>query len=182
MRGAQCLLFVALLCGCTQTTIEGYADRPVTARTLSHIVAYVAGPAALANEAQRGLTAEAGRHGVTLDNAFYILPPTRAYADADIKRELATRGVDGVLLIRIGRTGIIREYAGTLFAGLESVSARGDSDFVARLADPANGQALWSGAGRVTVSGLLILGNRSGPSSVAAAILDELKAKGLLRN
>jgi len=182
MRPIACLLTSAFLCACTQTTIDGYADRAPSTRPLRHIVAHVAGPVSVANEAQASLTTEAGRHGVVLDNAYFLLPPTRAYSDAEIKRVLAGRGVDGVLLIRIGRTAVIREYTGTLFAALESVSARGDSDFVSRLIDPANGEILWAGEGRVTVSGLMIINNRSGPMSVAAAILDELKAKGLLRN
>jgi hypothetical protein len=182
MRGALCLLSAALLCACTQTALDSYADRSPTSKQLKHIVAYVAGPAAVANEAQAGLTTEAAKHGVILDNAFYILPPTRPYSDGDIRRTFAASGVDGLLLIRVGRAPVIREYAGTLLANLDSAAARGDSDFVARLLEPETGQALWAGEGKVTVSGLLIVGNRSGPASVALAILDELKAKGLLRN
>jgi hypothetical protein len=182
LRGATYLLSAALLGACTQTAIEGYADRPPSARPLSHIVAYVSGPVAIVNEAQASLTTAAEKHGVILDNAFYVLPPTRPYSDADIRRDLAAHGVDGLLLIKIGKSVTIREYAGTLLASLDAVAARGDSDFTARLLEPASGQSLWSGEGKVTVSGLLIIGNRSGPASVVVAILDELKARGLLRN
>lgn len=182
MRRAGCLMSIALLCSCTQTTIEGYADREFRSRALTHIVTYISGPTSISNEAQASLTEQAAKHGVIHDNAFFVLPPTHSYSEQEIKRELASRGVDGVLLIRVGNTRVIKEYAGTLLGSLESVSTRGDSNFAAKLIEPSTGQILWVGEGKVTVSGLLIVGNRSGPTSVATAILDELQTKGLLRN
>ncbi len=182
MRWAGGFLSIALLCSCTQTTIEGYADRELRSRALTHIVTYVSAPTSISNETQASLTAQAARHGVTHDNAFYIFPPTHSYSEQEIKRELASRGVDGVLLVRVGNTRVTKEYAGTLLGSLESVSTRGDSNFAAKLIEPSTGQLLWVGEGKVTESGLLIVGNRSGPASVAAAILDELQTKGLLRN
>jgi hypothetical protein len=182
MRWAGCCLSIALTCSCTQTTIEGYADRQLGSRALTHIVTYISGPISISNEAQVSLTAQAAKHGVILDNAFYILPPTHSYSEQEIKRELASRGVDGVLLVRVGNTRVTKEYAGTLLGSLESVSTRGDSNFAAKLIEPSTGQLLWVGEGKVTESGLLIVGNRSGPASVATAILDELQTKGLLRN
>jgi|GEM_PF-5493122 hypothetical protein len=182
MRGAGCFFSIALLCSCTQTTIESYADREFKSRALTHIVAYISGPTSISNETSASLTAQAAKHGVTLDNAFYIFPPTHSYSEQVIKRELASRGVDGVLIVKVGNTRVIKEYAGTLLAGLESVSTRGDNNFAAKLIEPSTGQLLWAGEGKVTESGLLIVGNRSGPASVATAILDELQTKGLLRN
>jgi len=182
MRWAGGFLSIALLCSCTQTTIEGYADRELRSRALTHIVTYVSASTSISNETQASLTAQAARHGVTHDNAFYIFPPTHSYSEQEIKRELASRGVDGVLLVRVGDTRVTKEYAGTLLGSLESVSTRGDSNFAAKLIEPSTGQLLWVGEGKVTESGLLIVGNRSGPASVAAAILDELQTKGLLRN
>ena len=182
MRWAGGFLSIALLCSCTQTTIEGSADRESRSRTLTHIVTYISGPTSISNEAQVSLTAQAAKHGVILDNAFYIFPPTHAYSDQEIKRGLASRGVDGVLLVRMGNARVTKEYAGTLFSSLEQVSTRGDSNFAAKLIEPSTGQLLWVGEGKVTESGLVIVGNRSGPMSVAVAILDELQTKGLLRN
>ncbi|SRR6266851_1858687 len=182
MRWAGGFLSIALLCSCTQTTIEGYADRELRSRALTHIVTYVSAPTSISNETQASLTAQAARHGVTHDNAFYIFPPTHSYSEQEIKRELASRGVDGVLLVRVGNTRVTKEYAGTLLGSIESVSTRGDSNFAAKLIEPSTGQLLWVGEGKVTESGLLIVGNRSGPASVATAILDELQTKGLLRN
>jgi len=182
MRGAGCFFSIALLCSCTQTTIESYADREFKSRALTHIVAYISGPTSISNETSASLTAQAAKHGVTLDNAFYIFPPTHSYSEQVIKRELASRGVDGVLIVKVGNTRVIKEYAGTLLGSLESVSTRGDSNFAAKLIEPSTGQLLWVGEGKVTESGLLIVGNRSGPASVATAILDELQTKGLLRN
>ena len=182
MRWTGGFLSIALLCSCTQTTIEGYADRESRSRALTHIVTYISGPTSISNETQVSLTAQAARHGVILDNAFYIFPPTHSYSEQEIKRELASRGVDGVLLVKVCNTRATKEYAGTLLGSLESVSTRGDSNFAAKLIEPSTGKLLWAGEGKVTESGLLIVGNRSGPMSVAVAILDELQAKGLLRN
>jgi len=182
MRWVAGILCIALLGACTQTTLDTYADRGEASRYLTHIVAYVAAPVSISNEVQTSLNSEAARHGVTFDNASYLLPPTHAYTEQEVKRVLSSRGVDGVLLIRVGNSPAIKEYGGTLFGRIESVAARGASNFAARLIEPSTGQALWSGEGKVTVSGLLIVGNQSGPASVARALLDDLKAKGLLRN
>jgi len=82
----------------------------------------------------------------------------------------------------VGNSAVVKEYAGTLFGGIESVAIRSANNFGARLIEPSSGQILWSGDGKVTESGLLIFGNQSGPTSVATTILSDLKAKGLLRN
>src|SRR5947207_11156711 len=128
MRWAACLLSIALLCSCTQTTIEGSADREIRSRAVTHLVTYISGPISISNETQASLTAQAAKHGVILDSVFYLFPPTHSYSQQEIKRELASRGVDGVLLIKVGNTRVIKEYAGTLLASLESVSTRGRSE------------------------------------------------------
>ena len=182
MRGAAGILCIALLGACTETTLDTYADRGQSSRYLTHIVAYVAAPVSVSNEAQASLNSEGARHGITFDNASYLFPTTRSYTDQDVKRVLASRGVDGVLLIRVGNLPIAKEYAVTLFGGIESIATRSTSNFGARLIEPTTGQILWSGEGKVTESGLLIVGNQSGPTSVATTILNDLRAKGFLRN
>jgi len=182
MRGAAGILCIVWLGACTQTTLDTYADRDQAPRYLTHIVAYVAAPATISNEAQATLNLEGAKHGVTFDNAFYLFPTGRSYTEQDVKRVMSSRGVDGVLLIRVGNSAVVKEYAGTLFGGIESVAIRSANNFGARLIEPSSGQILWSGNGKVTESGLLIFGNQSGPTSVATTILSDLKAKGLLRN
>jgi len=56
-------------------------------------------------------------------DAFSVFPPTRAYSNDEIRRVLAAQGVDGVLIINVGDTGVVREYAGTLFTGQYSGSS-----------------------------------------------------------
>ena len=49
------------------------------------------------------------------EDALIILPPTRTYSDAEVRKALAERGVDGVLLITVADSGVISQYAGTIF-------------------------------------------------------------------
>jgi hypothetical protein len=43
------------------------------------------------------------------------LPPTRTYTDAEVRKALAERGIDGVLLITVADSGVVAQYAGTIF-------------------------------------------------------------------
>jgi len=50
-------------------------------------------------------------------DAYALLPPTRTYNDAEIKKVLAESNIDAVLIINVGDTGVVKEYAGTFFQG-----------------------------------------------------------------
>jgi hypothetical protein len=64
---------------------------------------------------QEGVAEQARRHAVLAEDALTILPPTRRYTDAEVRKALAERGVDGVLLITVADTGVVSQYAGTIF-------------------------------------------------------------------
>jgi hypothetical protein len=112
------IVLAAILCsGCVTTTMQGYADNAPPSHPVSHLAALVAAPMGLQQDIQRSLTEAAAKHGVMLADALVIFPPTRTYSDAEIRGQLAARGLDGVLLISVGDTGVNREYAGTIFQG-----------------------------------------------------------------
>jgi hypothetical protein len=98
--------------GCVTTSMQGYADLDRPARPVEH-VAVVAPPALVA-----ALAAEAPKHGFVIEDGNVIVPPTRQYKDTEIRQLLATRGVDGVLVVTVtGDTGVQQQYAGTIFSG-----------------------------------------------------------------
>jgi hypothetical protein len=130
MRRVASLVSAFLLVGCIQTKMEGYADRDLPARPLSHMVAYVSAPVSISNEIQASLASQASTHGLVSENALAIFPPTRAYSEQEIKRELLARGVDGVLLINVGDTGVLKEYTGTVFSGTFGGAYQRDSQWV----------------------------------------------------
>ena len=79
------------------------------------MAAYVVAPAALASSFQSSIAEEAAKRGVGAEDAYALLPPTRTYTDAEIRKVLAQSGVDAVLIINVGDTGVVKEYAGTFF-------------------------------------------------------------------
>ena len=105
------------LAGCTSTTIQGYADRDLPSKAAQHIAAYVAAPGPLASSMEASIAEEARKRGILAEDALTILRPTRTYTDAEVRRALAERGVDGVLLITVADTGVVSQYAGTIFSG-----------------------------------------------------------------
>lgn len=106
------------LSGCVNTSIQGYADRDLPSQTIKHIAVYVAAPGPLAASMQRSVSEEARKRGVLAEDALAILPPTRTYSDIEVRKALAERGVDGVLLITVADSGVISQYAGTVNAPL----------------------------------------------------------------
>jgi hypothetical protein len=101
-----------VLAGCVTTSMQGYADLDRPARPVEH-VAVVAPPALVA-----ALAAESGKHGFIIEDGNVIVPPTRPYKDAEIRQLLASRGVDGVLVVSVtGDTGVQERYTGTIFSG-----------------------------------------------------------------
>jgi hypothetical protein len=104
------------LSGCTSTTIQGYADRDIPATGVRHVATYIAAPGPLASSMQASVAEAASKRGILAEDALTILPPTRTYTDAEVRRALAERGVDGVLLITVADSGVISQYAGTIFS------------------------------------------------------------------
>jgi hypothetical protein len=153
------------------------------------------------------LAIEASKRGVTIEDARAIFPPTRQYNDAEIKQDLKARGVDGLLVIDVGDSGVVREYAGTMFSGnysgtatvntfggMSNVSYGGTSFdvatpiirqsrqtlFNARLVEPSSGRNLWVGSGQVSAGGALFFGNGTSASNAAAAIFNDLQSKAII--
>lgn len=114
-----CAAFVVIiafgLSGCVQTSMQGYADRDLPAQSIQHIAVYIAAPGPLAASMQSSVAEEARKRGIFAEDALAILPPTRTYTDAEVRKALAERGVDGVLLINVADSGVISQYAGTFF-------------------------------------------------------------------
>ncbi len=73
-----------MLAGCVTTSMQGYADLDRPARPIEHI-AVVAPPALVA-----ALTAESQNHGILIEDGNLIVPPTRAYKDAELRQLAAT--------------------------------------------------------------------------------------------
>src|SRR5712664_2197286 len=115
-------LAAILLSGCITTSMQGYADRDLPARPVKHIATYVVASTALATSFQSSIAQEAAKRGIGADDAYALLPPTRSYNDAEIRKVLAESKIDAVLIINVGDTGVIREYAGTFFQGQYSGS------------------------------------------------------------
>ena len=108
--------------GCVTTSMQGYADLDRPARGVEHI-AVVAPPALVA-----ALASESPKHGLIVEDGNVIVPPTRAYKDAEIRQLLATRGVDGVLVVSVtGDTGAQERYAGTILSGSYSGTSSGNA-------------------------------------------------------
>jgi hypothetical protein len=107
--------------------MQGYADRELPARPISRIVAYVAGPSAIASNIQSNIRNEAGKRGVVAEDALVLFPPTRTYTDSEIRQQLVTQGIDGVLIIHVGDTGVVQQYAGTILQGQYSGTSSASS-------------------------------------------------------
>ncbi|WP_325609010.1 hypothetical protein [Pseudorhodoplanes sp.] len=109
------------------TSMQGYADRQLPTKPISHIVAYVAAPSSLSSSIQVSIATEAKKHGIVAEDALTLFPPTRSYTNEEIKQSLASNRVDGVLTINVGDSGILQQYAGTYFQAqtVGDFSARG---------------------------------------------------------
>jgi len=112
--------------GCVNTSMQGYADRNLPANTVQHIAAYVTAPGPLASSMQVSIAEEARKRGILAEDALTILPPTRTYTDAEVRKALAERGVDGILLINVADSGVVSQYAGTIFQSSYNGTYSGD--------------------------------------------------------
>jgi hypothetical protein len=79
------------------------------------MAAFVTAPGPLAASIQSSILDEAKKRGLIAEDAYVILPPTRTYTNAEIQRAFAQSGIDGVLVINVGDTGVQSHYAGTFF-------------------------------------------------------------------
>jgi hypothetical protein len=111
--------------GCVTTSMQGYADKDLPSQPIAHVAALVTAPLPLAQSMQASLTDEGAKLHVTVDDALTIFPPTRQYTDAEVKRELKERGIDGVLVVNVGDSGVMQQYLGTLLSGSYSGSTTG---------------------------------------------------------
>lgn len=209
------------LAACSSTTMQGYADRDLPTKSIQHVAAYVAAPGPLAANMQASIAEEARKRGILAEDALTILPPTRTYTDAEVRKALAERGVDGVLLITVADSGVVSQYAGTIFqssysgvssaggtitqmgntstvslSGTASGTAVGSAtptyrysrqtQFTARLLEPASGRNLWVGNGEVDTSGgrglisRLMVSDGVSSSKSVSAIFEDLQKKGLI--
>ena len=117
IRFAFIFLCPIVLSGCITTAMQGYADRNLPARPIHRIASYVVAPTALATTFQSSIAEEAAKRSVEAEDAYSLLPPTRTYTDAEIRKALAERSIDAVLIINVGNSGVVKEYAGTFFQG-----------------------------------------------------------------
>ena len=201
-------ILVALsLGGCVTASMQGYADRDLPSNPVTHIAAFVNAPLPLSEAIQIGVAGEAEKRHLAIEDARSIFPPTRQYSDADIKRDLKAKGVDAVLVIDVSDSGIMREYAGTIFrssfSGMGTVNTYGNistlsyggsssgfatpiinrsrqTSYQARLTDPSTGRNLWVGQGQISAAGTLFVGDTTSASQVAAGVFSDLQAKGLI--
>jgi hypothetical protein len=115
------VFFVAIaaasLSACITTSMQGYADRDLPTRPISRLVSYVAGPSPLVASIQSSIGEEAKKRGLAAQDALELFPPTRTYTNEEVRKGLAASGVDGVLVINVGDTGVLQQYAGTILTG-----------------------------------------------------------------
>jgi hypothetical protein len=197
------VLAAVVLSACVTTDMQGYADRQLPQHPVQRIVVLVAAPGPLASNLQSSIQQEARRHGVFAADALTVFPPTRTYRDAEVKAELAREGIDAVLIVTVGDSGIQREYAGTVFysSGMATTNVVGMSavttgqvtttaaptyrysrqtTFQAKLIEASSRRELWVGNGDVQAGGLLFVGNGVSANRTATAIFNDLQNKGLI--
>jgi hypothetical protein len=104
-----------LLAGCTTTSMQGYADRDLPAAGVRKMATYVAAPVGLATSMLAGLAEEGRSHGVVVEDAMQIVPPTRTYSDAEVRNAMAKSNVDALLVVNVADSGVQAQYAGTIF-------------------------------------------------------------------
>jgi hypothetical protein len=125
VKSIAVIAFAGVVAGCVTTSMQGYADKDLPAHPIAHVAALVVAPLPLAQSLQADLTTEAAKANITIEDALTIFPPTRQYANDEIKRELKDRGIDGVLVVNVGDTGVMQQYAGTVLSGSYSGSVVG---------------------------------------------------------
>lgn len=112
-----------MVSGCITTSMQGYADQKAPTQPIKQIATYVAAPEPLGSSIHATVSEEARKRGMNAIDALILLPPTRSYSDAEVRTALSSNGIDGVLILNVGDTGVRREYVGTIFHGQYSESS-----------------------------------------------------------
>jgi hypothetical protein len=146
------LLAAISLAGCITTSMQGYADRELPARPVQRIAAYVIAQPAMASSFQSNIVEQAIKHGIVAEDALLLLPPTRIYSDADIRKVLKERSIDAVLVINVGDGGVVKEYAGTFFQGSYSGSTDTSGTTISRAGNIADVSLSGTSSGTMTGS------------------------------
>lgn len=131
-------LSAIILTGCVTTSMQGYADLERPPQPIQHIAAFA--PPALVS----ALAKEALKRGVIVEDALSFLPPTRQYSEPEIRQAMASRGIDGVLVVSVtGDTGVQQQYAGTIVNSSYSGTSSGNAMVMGNM---VYGQGMSSGA------------------------------------
>jgi hypothetical protein len=117
LRVVPLILAALTLSACITTSMQGYADREAPQHPIQRIALLISAPPAMATSLQSNFTDEARKRGLLAEDALTVLPPTRTYNDTEIKSALARDGIDAVLILNVGDSGIRKEYAGSFFYG-----------------------------------------------------------------
>jgi hypothetical protein len=195
-----------LLGACVSTSMQGYADLERPAHPIAHIAA-VAPPAlvaALAGEAaKRGVLLEDGNVIVPPTRQYKDAEIRQLLAERGIDGVLVvTVTGDTGVQERYAGTIMSGSYSGTSSGNAmvvgNTVSGTGMSSgtltatstpvynykrsvaFQARLSDPKSGRNLWVGGGQTRAGGALFMGDAASATNAASAMLEDLKAKGLI--
>jgi hypothetical protein len=110
------------LSGCITASMQGYADRQLPERPVQRIAVLVSAPGTLGPSLQGNVSSEAKKRGIFAEDVLLLLPPTRTYSNTEVKGALSKDGIDAVLILNVGDSGVRKEYAGTLFTGSYSGS------------------------------------------------------------
>jgi hypothetical protein len=117
VRVALLALSALALSGCITTSMQGYADRQLPDRPVQRIAVLVSAQGSLGPSLQTSISSEAKKRGLFAEDALLLLPPTRTYSNDEVKGALTKDGIDAVLVLTVGDTGVRKEYAGTIMTG-----------------------------------------------------------------
>jgi hypothetical protein len=195
-----------LLAACVTTSMQGYAHLERPAHPIEHIAA-VAPPAlvaALANEAaKRGIVLEDGNAIVPPTRQYKDVEIRQFLAERSVNGVLVvTITGDTGVQERYAGTIFSGSYSGNSSGNAmvvgNTISGSGMSSgtmtatstpvysykrsvaFQARLSDPKSGRNLWVGGGQTRAGGALFMGDAVSATNAASAMLEDLKAKGLI--
>ena len=168
-------LVSALLAACAPAEIQGYADPRPPERPVVSLAALVIADEALQSGSERELQRAATARHLAFVDARALAPPTRAYSDDEIRKELTAHGVDSLLEVTIGYTSARQTVeGGGLGRGFNLGVASGEAmkvqfgdrstglatgrrtekpvKFMARLFDLSSGRVVWVGSGQTAAA------------------------------
>jgi hypothetical protein len=108
--------------------MQGYADLQPPPRPIQHI-AVIAPPALIS-----ALVNEASKRRLLLEDFNVVLPPTRQYTEAQVRKAMTDHGFDGVLAVDVmGDSGVQQRYAGTIVNSSYSGTFSGNAMIVGNM-------------------------------------------------